>query len=86
MFGGVSCVIPLGIPVASTGHARGVAFSFGRNGGKAEEGNERNCSNEEKRKVFDCRGAVLYRAWLVGRAGDALLLLQVLRAQDDVGE
>ena len=28
MLGGVSCVIPLGIPVASTGHARGAAFSF----------------------------------------------------------
>lgn len=27
MLGGVTCVIPLGIPVASTGHARGAAFS-----------------------------------------------------------
>ena len=29
MLGGVSCVVPLGIPVASTGHARGAAFSTG---------------------------------------------------------
>jgi len=36
MLGGVSCVIPLGIPVASTGHARGAAFSFPREGGKVE--------------------------------------------------
>ena len=28
MLGGVSCVIPLGIPVASTGHARGAVFLF----------------------------------------------------------
>ena len=36
MLGGVTCVIPLGIPVASTGHARGAAFLFRREGGKAE--------------------------------------------------
>ncbi len=41
MLGGVSCVIPLGIPVASTGHARGAAFSFGREGRQSGRGNER---------------------------------------------
>ena len=34
-------MIPLGIPVASTGHARGAAFSFPREGGKARRPNKK---------------------------------------------
>ena len=55
-------------------------------GWQSGNGNKGNYSNEEKCEVFDCRGGMLYRSWLVGRAIGATLLLQVLRTQDNISE